>query len=305
MTAPSLISIVTPVKNGEAYLQRALDSVAAQSWRYEHIVVDGMSTDGTQEILDRNRSRIAKVIRAADESATEALNRGVLESTGDVICLLMADDWLPNNALAAIGDGFAKNASAEILAGSVRVIDETESPTLPERTLLMTGPALDIERFLGTPYAAAFSFRRSLWTQLGGFRPIYRYGADRDFLMRCLLSHVPAAFIDETTYAYSINESSDTLVDNPSVVEAFLGDHLIMAHDWLSGEQLSATERTQIEQWRRIQANELFGRRVRRGKLAFAVTSIVNQMRADPAQFPSIVAWCNQRIIEKVKRTAS
>jgi glycosyltransferase involved in cell wall biosynthesis len=52
MTAGPLVSVLTPVYNGEAYLSQCLDSVLAQSYgRWEHILVDNASSDATGEIL--------------------------------------------------------------------------------------------------------------------------------------------------------------------------------------------------------------------------------------------------------------
>lgn len=286
-----LISVITPVKNGEARLQRAIDSAAAQVWPYEHIIVDGMSTDGTAAIIEKNQHRITKTIRAPDNSATEALRRGVCESSGDIICMLMSDDWIAENALTAVGTAFRTDQRLEIVVGAVKIVDEITSPKQDDTLFTAPQPPLDINRFLGQPYAAAYFFRRSLWEKLNGFRLDYRYGADRDFMMRCHLCNAAALSIPDIVYVYSINVNSDTLVEKQSVVEAFLEDHLLMAKDWLSNSNMSNSKKKTIKQWRRTQVNELTARKIKAGRPLHGMQLFASAALRDPAQIPSALQW--------------
>jgi len=95
-TAP-LVSIVTPTLDGSPWLERMLESVAAQRYgRIEHVVVDGGSSDGTLEVLERHRGRLAHLESGADRGMYDALDRGFRRTTGEIMCWLNADDeWLP------------------------------------------------------------------------------------------------------------------------------------------------------------------------------------------------------------------
>ena len=96
-TSAMRISIVTPTYNRAHLLEAALLSVLAQGWSdTEHIVVDGMSSDGTVELLARYPH--LRVIREPDSGLYEALNKGIRAATGEVIGHLNSDDeYLPGH----------------------------------------------------------------------------------------------------------------------------------------------------------------------------------------------------------------
>src|SRR5581483_1891458 len=90
------VSVVIPVRDGERYLMAALDSVLVQDPRPdEMIVVDDGSTDDTAALLTE-RSAPVRSVRQEPRGQAAALNRGIEESTGDVIGFCDADDlWAP------------------------------------------------------------------------------------------------------------------------------------------------------------------------------------------------------------------
>ena len=90
-----LISIVTATYNCERYIDECLKSVASQKsndFLKEHIVVDGLSSDNTVEILKKHQD--VKWISETDTGQSDALNKGFLMAKGDWIILLDGDDYL-------------------------------------------------------------------------------------------------------------------------------------------------------------------------------------------------------------------
>ncbi len=293
-----MISIVMPVKNGADRIERAINSVAAQEWPHELIVVDGMSADGTADIIAKRASDIAISIRAPDGSATEAVNRGAGRASGEIICMLMSDDWLETGALAHVGEMFAEDSSTDIVAGGVRIIDEMSPIERPAQSIPGDEMKLDLDRILGTPYPAAFFFKRALWNALDGLSPVYRYGADRDLLMRCKLADARCVSIPEFVYAYSINPGSDTLVENPSVITAFLVDHYAMVESWLASPVPTPAERRRLKSWRREQVMELAARYAQAGDWGGAWRFVAAQSKADPAQITVGAAWFTRNLFK-------
>src|SRR5688500_8554150 len=87
------VSIITACFNSAQTIEDTIRSVLGQDHSdLEYIIVDGGSKDGTMEIVDRYRDRIAKVIAGKDDGIYDALNKGIGATTGEVVGLLHSDD---------------------------------------------------------------------------------------------------------------------------------------------------------------------------------------------------------------------
>ena len=120
------ISVITVCFNSAATLEQTLKSVASQSHAdVEHIVVDGASTDDTPAIIARNRDRLATVISEPDRGIYDAMNKGLANATGDVICFLNADDqYTSSNVLSLVASQMRQN-HLDSLMGDVGFFNET------------------------------------------------------------------------------------------------------------------------------------------------------------------------------------
>ena len=98
-----LVSVVTIVRNGFKTLPRTLDSVFSQDFpEIEYIVVDGQSTDGTLDVVQQNQNRIALWISEPDLGISDAFNKGIALSRGEIVALLNSDDWYEPGAIRAV-----------------------------------------------------------------------------------------------------------------------------------------------------------------------------------------------------------
>lgn len=90
---PEKVSIITVVRNAVDTIETTLKSVLNQTYgNIEYIVIDGESTDGTLEIINKHRDRISIVVSEKDNGLYDALNKGVRLSTGDWIGILNSGD---------------------------------------------------------------------------------------------------------------------------------------------------------------------------------------------------------------------
>ncbi len=123
------VSIVTISFNQARYLERALLSVAAQNHDdIEHIVVDAGSTDGSRDIIERFRDRLAAVVLEPDRGPPDGLNKGFALATGDIFAYLNADDeYLPGAVRAAVAE-FRRHADADIVVGHGYIVDGDGNP---------------------------------------------------------------------------------------------------------------------------------------------------------------------------------
>ena len=88
-------SIVTPVYNGEKFLNTCIKSIVNQNFKnFEYIIVDGNSTDNTHKIIKNNKKSINKIIIKKDKTMYEALSTGFDNASGKYFLWLNSDDFL-------------------------------------------------------------------------------------------------------------------------------------------------------------------------------------------------------------------
>ena len=100
------ISVITVVRNGAATIEDTIRSVASQDYpRIEHVVIDGASTDGTLDIVRRQRDKIAAFQSEPDRGMYDAMNKGLALATGEIVGFLNADDiYADSSVLREIAD---------------------------------------------------------------------------------------------------------------------------------------------------------------------------------------------------------
>lgn len=87
------VSIITTVFNNKKTVEDAIKSVLSQSYpNIEYIVIDGGSTDGTVDIINQYKDKIAKFISEKDKGVYDGMNKGIKMATGDIIGILNSDD---------------------------------------------------------------------------------------------------------------------------------------------------------------------------------------------------------------------
>src|SRR5579863_247434 len=101
------ISVVTVSFNSERYIEDCILSILDQNYpALEYIVVDGGSTDGTMEIINKYAGKISLILSEPDSGPAAALNKGFKNTTGEIMGWLNTDDRLHSNALFAIAGVF-------------------------------------------------------------------------------------------------------------------------------------------------------------------------------------------------------
>ena len=88
------ISIITVVLNTEKTIERTIKSVISQPYdNVQYIIIDGGSTDGTLDIINKYRDNIDIIVSESDYGLYHAMNKGIELTTGDIIGMINADDY--------------------------------------------------------------------------------------------------------------------------------------------------------------------------------------------------------------------
>lgn len=116
------LSVITIVYNNVRDIERTVLSVISQTYKnIEHIVVDGLSNDGTLDIIAKYRNNISKLISEKDEGIYDAMNKGLAAASGDYIIFMNSGDEFYN--AETVAKVFATAPDADIYYGETEMIN--------------------------------------------------------------------------------------------------------------------------------------------------------------------------------------
>ena len=178
---PMKVSIITVCYNRVATIGRTIESVLAQDYaNIEYIVVDGASTDGTKEVVERYAARLACFISEPDKGMYEALNKGIHRATGDIIGVLHSDEVMPHASIVSTIVKEMEAQGADMLYGDGlfvrdgRVVRDWQGGTFHRWKV----------RLGWLPLHTTCYVRREVQLRVGDYDERYRIAADTDMLLR-------------------------------------------------------------------------------------------------------------------------
>lgn len=183
-----LLSVVIPVYNGAADLERCLTALAASDTiPLECIVVDDGSTDNSSEIASRHGAKVLSTGGRCGPAG--ARNLGVKSATGDVVLFLDSDCCVYPDTLTKVVAEFARDPELDAVMGSY-----DRSPTAPNfisqyRNLMHCFVHHNSNREATTFWAGCGAVRRQVFNEFGGFDEHYRSPAIEDIELGYRLSH--------------------------------------------------------------------------------------------------------------------
>lgn len=174
------ISIITVCLNCVSTIEKAIQSVLSQAYHaLEYIVIDGGSTDGTVDIIKKYEKHLAYWVSEADEGIYDAMNKGIVKATGDIVAFLNSDDWYEDNTLKRVSDYFVEHHPM-ILSGMINTLQKGQ---WKRKVLEFDAEEENIRLGMNCRHPATF-VKRELFDWFGGFNTQYKIAADYDWMLR-------------------------------------------------------------------------------------------------------------------------
>lgn len=174
-----LVSVLTPCFNSVKTIEKTLECIEKQTYQnIEYIIVDGGSTDGTLEVIERHRSRLPKqftLISEKDSGIYDAMNKGIELAKGQLIGIVNSDDWYENDTVEQIVKYYQGNPYEVVYGMQRNFLNGKEKATfiyhhnfLPEQ--MITHPTCFVTK--------------ETYDKFGVFDLTYRSAADYDLMLR-------------------------------------------------------------------------------------------------------------------------
>lgn len=200
------ISVITPTYNSAKTLGKTLDSLIKQEVHpFEHIIIDGKSSDETVQILERYKQSApfnVIIVSEKDNGIYDAMNKGIKLANGDVLGIVNSDDWYEPNALKDIQISYSNNGSGVYYGYQRYILDEKE---------------FYIERshidFIGQKmiqHPTCF-ITNDIYQRFGSFDLKYKYSADLEMLFRFKSNNVSFFLLDTIISNFRIGGASSSV----------------------------------------------------------------------------------------------
>lgn len=207
------VSIITIAYNSAETIEDTIKSVISQDYpNIEYIIIDGGSTDGTLQIIDKYKDKVAKVVSEPDKGIYDAMNKGVVNATGDIIGILnsddiYADDKVVSDIVNKIGD---KDAIYADLVYVKR--DATDEVTRYWKSGEYKKGAF-VKGWM--PPHPTFFVRKECYDKYGAYNLKLKSAADYECMLRMIHKHgISLAYLPRVITKMRVGGQSNVTVNN-------------------------------------------------------------------------------------------
>jgi glycosyltransferase involved in cell wall biosynthesis len=239
------ISIVTPCFNGGKYLETTIESVLQQNYpNLEYIIIDGGSTDNSLEIIKKYESHLTYWISEKDNGMYEAVQKGFMKSTGEIMAWLNSDDIYYSKAFFVMSEIFSKYTDIQWVQGAGSHLDEQGRTVSVQRNRNFARCDFLYGDYKWVQQESCF-WRRTLWEQSGGsLNCALRYAGDFELWLR--FSRFAKMYVtDALIGGFRLRKGQLSLNMNKYMAEVT---------DIIKNEPISKEDRRMLKQYKAVRA---------------------------------------------------
>jgi hypothetical protein len=191
-TALPTLAVVTPSYNTGRYIAPAIESVLAQDYPHEYIVMDGGSTDQTVDVLKSFGDRL-NWISQKDGGQSDAINQGFARTKGEILGWLNSDDTYEPGAFRAVAEFFAAHPEVSLVYGDAKYID-AKGKYIAKCVHIEPYDSHRLYHYTDFIVQPAAFFRRSAFEAVGGIDAAIHYAMDYDLWLK-IAKRFPVAYL--------------------------------------------------------------------------------------------------------------
>jgi glycosyltransferase involved in cell wall biosynthesis len=264
-------------------LDASIQSVLNQGYPLvEHLIIDGGSTDGTQDVLKRYPH--LQVVIESDQGMYDAINKGIARARGELIGVLNSDDRYTTRALRTVANILQAEPDADVVWGAAAMVEmvangeKIRSLLYPPKGENARVPFLLVE----IPIFNACFFRRRVFERAGLLMEQLKIAGDREFMLRIALMDFKFHITDSVLYHYYAHDDSMTYGNSSNVFEKWNLEHCQIAQLYLDRKDTPGNARNA---YRRMNTNSnlsLIKIAFKRRQFSIAGSLAIKGWRVDP-----------------------
>jgi len=213
------VSVITVVYNGVKTLEQTIISVLNQSYKnIEYIIIDGGSTDGSKELIKKYEGHLSYWISEPDGGLYDAMNKGILKATGQLIGMINSDDWYESNAVETVVKTYRSNPEKRIFHGDRK--DILDNGAVKLKKFNPSGAKLI---YYGMTYNHPSMFVHKAIYETGLYNTDLKALSDYEFVLKHYLSNPDFfSYIPQTYVNYRLNGISGNMIFSDAIKEGYV-----------------------------------------------------------------------------------
>ena len=206
------VSVITVSYNSVETLEQTIQSVLNQTYHnLEYIIIDGGSTDGTVDIINKYHNKITYWVSEKDSGISDAFNKGLLVASGDIVGILNADDIYDKETVEIVAKEFTNDQKVDFVFGDMYLSDK--SGNILHKVIGNSNYKNKIYYTMPAIFHPTVFVRKDVYDKNGYFNREYKTAMDYEFFLRITINNAQGLYIPHVLATMRLGgESSQNII---------------------------------------------------------------------------------------------